>query len=75
MATRVHLVVILYVGEVLRNLGLFAFVALHLFYESGKQLSAIVELLHLTERLEELHIKVQGTISSPNLATTLLSDV
>ena len=38
-------------------------------------MSAVTELLRLVERLEELHNKVQGVISSPHLATTLIFDV
>ena len=42
---------------------------------SKKHLPAITELLGFNERLEELHIKVQGIISSPHLSTTLIYDV
>ena len=38
-------------------------------------MSAIAELLRLITKLEELHTKEQGMISSPNLATLLLFDV
>ena len=38
-------------------------------------MSAVAKLLRLIERLEELHTKVQGMISSPHLAMTLLYDV
>ena len=38
-------------------------------------MSAVAELLRLIERLEEIHIEVQGVISSPYIATTLLYDV
>ena len=37
-------------------------------------MSAITDLLRLIEMLEELHTKVQGVISYPNLDTTLLYD-
>ena len=38
-------------------------------------MSAVAEILRLIERLEELHTEVQGVISPPHLATTLLFDV
>ena len=41
----------------------------------GRHSSAVAELLRLIERLEELYTEVQGMISSPHLATTLLFDV
>ena len=34
-----------------------------------------MEILRSVERLEEIHTKVQGMISSPHLATTLLFDL
>ena len=52
-----------------------AFVALSLFPAGGRHLSAIMELIRLIKRLEELHTKVQGMISPPHLATTLLFNV
>ena len=61
--------------EALRDLGIFAFVAYHLFSMSGRHLPVIAELLRLIKRLEELRAKVQGMISSPHLATTLIFDV
>ena len=54
---------------------MFALVALHLFSAGGRQSSAIAEILSSVERLEEIHTKVQGMISSPHLATTLLFDL
>ena len=41
----------------------------------GRHSSAVSDLLCLIERLEELHIEMQGMISSPHLAPTLLFDV
>ena len=38
-------------------------------------MSAVAKLLRHIEMLEELHTEVQGVISSPHLATTLLFDV
>ena len=61
--------------KALRDLGTFAFVALHLFSAGGRHSSAVAKLLRLIERLEEIHTEVQGMISSPHLATTLLYDV
>ena len=66
MAARVRLVVILSADKALRDLGTFAFVASHLFSAGGLHSSAVVELLCLIERLEELHAKVQGSISFPS---------
>ena len=37
--------------------------------------SAVAELLHLIKKLEELHTKVKGIVSSPYLATTLMYDL
>ena len=75
IATRVHLAAILSADEVLHNLGMFAFVISHLFSAGVRHSSAIVELLHLIESLEELHTKLQGIISSPHLATKIIYDV
>ena len=75
MAARVRLSIILSADESPYNIGTFAFVALHLFSAVGRHSSAVAELLRLIERLEDLHTEVQGVISSPNLATTLLFDV
>ena len=74
-AARVRLAAIPSAEEAFRDLGTFAFVASHLFSAGGQHSSAIAELLRLIERLEELHTEVQGMISSPHLATTLLFDV
>ena len=38
-------------------------------------MSAVAEIIRLIERLKELHPEVQGIISSPHLATTLLFDL
>ena len=61
--------------EALRDLGTSAFIVLHLFSVGGRTLSAVSELLRIIEILEDSHTKVQGIISSPHLATTLLIDV
>ena len=50
-------------------------VVLHLFSTAGRYVSAVAELLCLIEILEELHTEVQGMITSPHLATTLLYHV
>ena len=75
MAARFRLAVILSTDEALRNLGTFAFAMSHLFSAGRSHLSAVADLLCLIERLEKLHTKVQGMISPPHLATTLLFDV
>ena len=51
---------------------MFAFVALHLLSAGGRHSSAIAEILRIVDRLEGIHTKVQGMISSPHLATKLL---
>ena len=75
MTARVRLSVILYADEELCNLGMFDFVASHLFYAGGHHSSAVADILCLIERLEEIHTLVQGMIPSPHLATKLLFDV
>ena len=60
--TRVCLAVIPSVEEVLQDLGMFAFVALHLFSAGRRHSSAVAELLRLINILEELHTKLQGKI-------------
>ena len=75
MLARVCLAVIPSADEALRNLGTFTLVALHLFSAGGRHSSAAAELLRLIEGLYELHTKVQGVISSPHLATTLIYDL
>ena len=75
MVTRVRLAVIPSGDKALCDLGTFAFFASHLFFAEGRHSSAVAEILHLIERIEEPHIKVQGMISSPHLTTTLLFDV
>ena len=62
MAARVRLAVTLSMDKALRNLGKFAFVALHLFSAGMRHLSAVSELLRLIERLQEIHNKAQGVI-------------
>ena len=74
-SARVCLADILSVDEALCNLGKFAFVALHLFSTGRRHLSDVTELLCLIERLEELHIKVQEMISSPQLSMKLIYNV
>ena len=74
-SARVRLSAIPSAEEALFNLGMFPFVVSHLFSEVGQHLSAVTELLCLVERLEELHTKVQGVISSPHLATKFLFGV
>ena len=74
-SARARLACILSAEEAFRDLGTFAFVVLHLFSAGGWHSSAIAKLLRLIKRLEELQTEVQGVISSPNLATTLLVDV
>ena len=71
-AARVRLATIPLAEEALRDLGTFSLVSLHLFSAGGWHLYAVPELLRIIERLEELHTEVQGVISSPHLATTLL---
>ena len=73
--TRVCLDFIPSADKALRYLGLFVFVVLHLLSTGKRHSSAVAKLLHLIERLEELHKNVQGMISSPHLATTLLYHV
>ena len=75
MGVRFRLAVIPSTTKALFNHGTFAFVALHLFSEGGRHSSAIADLLCLIKMLEETHTKVQGMISSPHLATTLLYSV
>ena len=58
MDTRVRLAVIPSMDKALRNLGIFAVVALHLFSSGGRYSSAITDLLRLIDRMEDLHTKV-----------------
>ena len=75
MAARAYLTIIPSVDKALHDLGTSTFIALHLFSVDRIHLSAVAEFLCLIERLEELHTKVQGIISSPYLATTLMYNV
>ena len=75
MAVRVLLAIILSAYKALFGLGTFAFVTSHLFYVGRRRSSDVAKLLRLIERLEKLQTEVQGMISSPHLATTLLLDV
>ena len=59
-------------NEVLRDLGMFAFATSYLLSPGGRHSSAVMELLRLIERLEDLDTEVQGMISSPRPATKLL---
>ena len=62
MAARVRLAVIPSADKALHDLGTFAFVALHLFSAGRRHLSAVVELLRLIEKLEDLHTDVKRMI-------------
>ena len=75
MDARVRLAVIPSKDLALRNLGTLPFVASHIFFVGGRHSSSIAEILRLIKSLEEIHTEVQGMISCPNLATTLLYDV
>ena len=75
MAVRFHLILIPSVDEALCDLGMFDFVTLHLLSVGGRHSSAVEEILFLIERLEDIHTKVQGMISSPHLSMALLYDV
>ena len=75
MATRVRLIAIPSADEALCDLGMFVFVALHVLSAGGRHLPAVVELLCLVERMEELHIEVQGMISCPHMAPTYMYDL
>ena len=73
--TRVRLDAIPSTEKAIYDLGMFACVASHLFPTGGRHSYTIAELLHLIERLEEIHTEVQGMISPPHLTTTLIFDV
>ena len=62
-------------NEALCDPGMFDFVALHLLSAGGCHSSTVNKLLCLIERLEGLHTKVQGVISSPHLATIFFCNV
>ena len=51
---------------------MFTFVASHILSAGRGHPSAFAELLCLIERLDDLHAEVQGMISSPHLATTII---
>ena len=72
MAARVHLAVIPSEDAALCDLGTFAFVVLHFFCAGRRHSASVSYLLRLIDRLEYLYTKVQGMISYPHLATTLL---
>ena len=74
-SARSRLTVISPTDEALRDLGIFDFVALHLFYAGGRHTEVVAELLRLIERTEELHTEVQGVIKYPHLEATLLYDI
>ena len=69
-SARVHLEVILSTDKALCDLGTFDLVVLHLFCEGGRYAAAAVEILRLIERLEELHRKGQGMVTSHHLYKT-----
>ena len=54
----VRLMVIMSVYEALHDLGTFAFVALQLFSSGGRYMAAVMDILSLFERLEDIHNKV-----------------
>ena len=64
-----------YADEVIRHLGKFAFVALHLLSSGGRHTETVAELLCFIKRLEELHTKVQGMITFLHLTTALIFDL
>ena len=66
---------ILSMDEALCDLGTFSFFASHLLSAAGQHASAVAEILRLLKRLEELHTKVQGMITTPHLPKTFLYDV
>ena len=70
MSAEASLSVIPSADEALHVLVTFAFVASHLFSTVGQHATAVLELFHIIERLEELHTEVQGMITSPHLETT-----
>ena len=72
---RFRLAVILSADKALLNLGTFAFVVSHLLSAGRRHSYGFAELIRIIERLKELHTEVQGMISSPHLATTLIYDM
>ena len=75
MVPRIRLAVIMSADKTLRDLVTFDFVASHLFSSGLRHSSAVAKLLRLIDKSDELHTKVQGMISPPHLAKTLLYDV
>ena len=75
ISVRVRLVVFLSADEALCNLGTFAFVASHIFYEGRRHSSVVAKLLCIIESLEDIHTEVQGMILSLHQTTTLIYDV
>ena len=59
---RVRLAAIPSADETLSDLGMFAFISLHLFSAGGRHLSAVADIVLLIERLEKLHIEEQEMI-------------
>ena len=57
-AAGVRLMVIMSVYEALHDLGAFAFVVLQLFSSGGRYMAAVMDILSLFERLEDIHNKV-----------------
>ena len=74
-AARVRLGAIPSTDEALWNFVKFNFVTLNLFSAGRRNSPAVTELLGLIERLEEIHTKAQGIISSHHLARTILYNV
>ena len=68
-------VVIPILDEVLRNLGTFALVSIHLFSAVGFHDVLIADIFRLIESLEELHTEVMGVITYPHLSKMLLFNV
>ena len=61
--------------KALRDLGTFAFIVFYLLSAGWIHVAIVAELLCLIDILEYLHTEVQGMITSPHLATTVLHDV
>ena len=65
-ATRVCLVAIPSAYEALCNLGTSFFVVSHFFYMGKHHMAAIMQILFLIGRLEEIHTKEHGMITYPH---------